>query len=428
MAGLTDLQARRISPGSKPLPDGTVKGLRLFPGAEKGRGKWIQRFVSPITGKRRDMGLGSYPEIGLKEARQEALDARRLIEGGKDPIEAREAARKSEKPLPLFRDIAALVIADAQAKSVNAKVRYQWERHLGPAYSGPLLDRPVHEITTGEVAAVLAPIWRAKPEVARKAYPAIHRVFDRARVILRDEHGIAINRNPADWSDLKAYGFEAPRQLSRGRHPSLPYDEVPDFMTDLRGRDAVSAKALEFLTLTNVRTDAVLKAAWDQFDLVAAVWTVPLSSLKDREHRTEPFRVPLAPRAIEIVREMEKARHSEFVFPSSGGAQPLSNMAMLTLLKRMNSGARKWLDKDGRAITVHGFRATFRTWAEEVATVPHAVIEQAMGHQVGSPVERSYRRTDILEKRRKLMDVWATYCSTPGSDKDAIVVAFREKV
>ena len=115
VAGLTDLQARRISPSSKPLPEGTVKGLRLFPGAEKGHGKWIKRFVSPTIGKRRDMGLGSYPETGIKEARQKALDAGRLIEAGIDPIEAREAARKSEKPLPLFCDIAALVIADAQA-------------------------------------------------------------------------------------------------------------------------------------------------------------------------------------------------------------------------------------------------------------------------------------------------------------------------
>ena len=195
-------------------------------------------------------------------------------------------------------------------------MKYQWERHLGQAYSGPLLDRPVHEITTIEVAAVLAPIWRTKPEVARKTYPAIRRVFDRARVILRDEHGIAMNRNPADWSDLKAFGFEAPRQLSRGRHPSLPYDQLPDFIADLRARDAVTATALEFLILTNVRTDAVLKATWDQFDLDSAVWTVPLSSLKDRDHRTEPFRVPLSPRAVEIVCEMEKARRSRSSSPA----------------------------------------------------------------------------------------------------------------
>jgi integrase len=180
-------------------------------------------------------------------------------------------------------------------------------------------------------------------------------------------------------------------------------------MRDLRGREAVSAKALEFLILTNARTDAVLKATWDQFDLDASLWTVPLASLKDREHRTEAFRVPLALRAVEIVREMEKASLSRFVFAGSG-ASHLSNMALLTLLKRMNSGAPKWLDKDKRPITAHGFRATFKTWAEEVATVPHVVVEQAMGHQVGTKVERAYRRTDLLEKRRGLMEAWANYC------------------
>ena len=177
--------------------------------------------------------------------------------------------------MPTFGEIAALVIADAQAKTTNEKVRYQWARHLGPAYSGPLLDRPVHEITTVEVAAVLAPIWRAKPEVARKTYPAIRRVFDRARVILRDEHAIEMNRNPAEWGDLKALGFETPRELSRGRHPSLPYAQMAEFITDLRGREAVAARALEFLILTNVRTDAVLKATWDQFDLDAAIGPFP---------------------------------------------------------------------------------------------------------------------------------------------------------
>jgi integrase len=357
------------------------------------------------------MGLGSYPEISLKEARQKALDARRLIEAGEDPIEAREAAGKAAKPLPTFRDIAALVIADAQAKTANEKVKYQWARHLGDAYAGALLDRPVNEITTVDVAAVLAPIWRAKPEVARKTYPAIRRVFDRARVILRDEHGMEMSRNPADWSDLKALGFETPRELSRGRHPSLSYEQMSEFMSDLRQRDAVAARALEFLILTNVRTNAVLKATWEQIDLDAAIWTVPLASLKDRQHRTEGFGVPLAQRAVEIVREMEKARLSRHVFPGLGGGQSLSNMALLTLLKRMNSSARKWLDKDGRPITAHGFRATFKTWAEEVATVPHVVVEQAMGHQVGSKVERAYRRTDLLERRRALMETWAIFCA-----------------
>jgi integrase len=380
-----------------------------------GKRAWLLRYQ--LNGVRRDMGLGSYPEISLKEARQKTSEARRQIEAGLDPIVARQAAQKAARPVPTFGEIAALVIADAQAKTANEKVKYQWERHLGAAYSGPLLDRPVHEITTLEIAAVLRPIWRAKPEVARKTYPAIRRVFDRARVVLRDEHDVAMTRNPAEWSDLKALGFEAPRQLSRGRHPSLPYDQMPNFMTELRNREAVTARALELLILTNVRTDAVLKASWDQIDLNAAIWTVPLASLKDRAHRAEPFRVPLSPRAVEIVRELESVRPSKYVFPGvDGGRRGLSNMALLTLLKRMNSGQQKWLDKDGRPITAHGFRATFRTWAEEVATVPHAVVEQAMGHQVGNRVERAYRRTDLLEKRRELMNAWAAYCEPATHD------------
>jgi integrase len=411
---LTELGIKRAKEGRHVDGDGLMLVVRA-----SGKKSWVLRYQ--MNGVRRDMGLGSYPEISLREARNKTSEARRQIAAGFDPITARRAAQKAAKPVPTFGEIAALVVTDAQAKTTNEKVKYQWQRHLGRAYCGPLLDRPVNEITATEVAAVLRPIWWTKPEVARKTYPAIRRVFDRARVILRDEHGVTMNRNPADWSDLKALGFEAPRQLSRGRHPSLPYEQLPEFMAELRRRNTVTARALEYLILTNVRTDAVLKAKWDQIDLDAAVWTVPLSSLKDREHRAEPFRVPLSPRTVEIVREMEKLRTSGFVLPSAGGTRPLSNMAMLTLLKRVNSGTRKWLDKDGRPITAHGFRATFRTWAEEVATFPHAVIEQAMGHQVGGKVERAYRRTDLIVKRRQLMDAWAGHCEGAGDN----VLAFK---
>ncbi len=282
----------------------------------------------------------------------------------------------------------------------------------------------MHEITTLDVADVLRPIWRTKPEVARKTYPAIRRVFERARIILRDEHGVAMPDNPARWDDLKAMGFEAPAQLSRGRHPSLPHVQMQKFIAALRARSAVASSALEFLILTNARTDAVLKAQWKEFDLDDAVWTVPLASLKDRKHRREPFRVPLSARAVEIAKNVEKARVSSFVFPGHVRNKPLSNMALLTLLKRMNAGDSKvWTDSSsGRPITAHGFRATFRTWAEEVATFPHAVVEQAMGHQVGGQVERAYRRTDVLEQRRKLMDAWAAYCE-PNAGSNVVRLA-----
>ena len=424
MARLTERGVQTAKPGRHSDGD----GLHLVV-SETGRKKWVLRYQ--VAGARKDKGLGAYPAVGLKDARERASEARKLVARGVDPIEADRAARKAAKPIPTFKDIAKLVIEDAQAKSVNAKVRYQWERHLGPVYSGPLLDRPVHEITALDVAAVLRPVWRSKPEVARKLYPAIRRVFDRARVILRDEHGIAMIENPARWDDLKAMGFETPKELTKGNHPSLPHGQMPEFMAALRSRKATAALALELLILTNVRTNAILQAKWPEFDLDKAIWNVPLADLKDREHRKEPFEIPLAIRAVEILREMEKTRVSAFVFPGQKKAQPLSNMAFLTLLKRMNAapkGAKpdqdskpKWHDPaSGRAITAHGFRATFKTWAEEVATFPHAVIEHAMGHKVGGKVERAYTRTTLLDMRRKLMDAWARSCE-PRADN---VVAF----
>jgi integrase len=412
---------------AKPGRHSDGDGLHLVV-SETGRKKWVLRYQ--VSGVRKDRGLGAYPAVGLKDARHRAAEAKKLLARGIDPIEAERAAKKAAKPIPTFREIAALVIEDAQAKSVNAKVRYQWERHLGPVYSGPLLDRPVHEITALDVAAVLRPVWRSKPEVARRLYPAIRRVFDRARVILRDEHGIAMLDNPARWDDLKAMGFETPKELTKGNYPSLPYGEMSEFIAALRARKAMAALALELLILTNVRTNALLQAKWPEFDLDKALWNVPLVNLKDREHRKQSFEVPLSPRAVEIVKEMEKARVSVYVFPGQTKGQPLSNIAFLALLKRMNATStgekpdRRWHDPaSGRAITVHGFRATFKTWAEEVATFPHAVIEHAMGHKVGGKVERAYTRTTLLDMRRKLMAVWAAHREPRA---DATVIELRE--
>jgi integrase len=405
MARLTDRAVKTAAAGRY----GDGDGLQLIV-SDNGRRKWVLRFQ--LNGARRDMGLGSYPAVTLSEARIAAADARKMIAQNVDPLDARAASRKAAKPIPTFEEIAKIVIAEAQRKSMNAKVRYQWERHLGSAYSGPLLARPVNEITTLEVAALLKPIWNEKPEVARKLYPAIRRVFEYARIRLRDDHGIAMPDNPARWDDLKAMGFESPTKLSRGSHPSLPHERLPSFIFDLRARDAIAARALEFLILTNVRTDAVLKVKWDELKLDQTLWLVPLSNLKDRKHRKEAFRVPLSARALEIAREMERIKVSDYVFPGQAPGKPFSNMALLVLLKRMNAAVtEKWVDAaDKRPITAHGFRATFRTWAEEVTGFPHAVIEEAMGHQVGGQVERAYRRTDVLEKRRELMTAWADHC------------------
>ncbi|MFG1412932.1 integrase arm-type DNA-binding domain-containing protein [Xanthobacter sp. VTT E-85241] len=412
MGQLTDLKVRKAGAGK--FGDGD--GLQLVVSAS-GAKKWIFRFM--VAGRAREMGLGTYPDVSLAEARNAAFEARKLVAEGRDPIEARrEVERQREVALvrlPTFADIAALVIADAQAQSTNAKVQYQWSRHLGPVFCGPLLDRPVHEITTLDVAEVLKSVWEAKPEVARKLHPAIRRVFDRARVVLKAKHNIQMLENPANWVDLKAQGFSRPKELSRGRHPSLPYPRMKSFVQALRARDAAAARALEFLILTNVRTDTALRAEWRELDLVGAVWSIPPAKLKDRIHRKDPFRVPLAPRVIEIIQEMRQLRTSDYVFPGQSSGRPLSNMAMATVIRRMNNVApheERWIDPDqDRLIVPHGFRATFRVWAEEAGNFRNAIIEEAMGHSVGSAVERAYRRTDVLELRRELMDAWSMFCA-----------------
>jgi integrase len=406
MAALSDRAARNIEPGVT-LREGTVKGLTLIGGSRKGEGKWNLRFQ--IKGRRRDMGLGAFPDVGVAAARLAGMAARAEIARGIDPIAAREARNKANRPIPTFREIAAGVISEKQANTKNEKVRYQIARHLGPDYSGPLLDRPVNEITTMDVAAVLWPIWRTKPEVARKLRPAISDVFKAARVRLRDQHGITFD-NPAAWDDLKALGFESPKALSKGHYPSLPYQRMPEFMAALRERETITARMLEFLILTNVRTSTVIDAEWREIDLDAALWIVPLEHLKDEEWRKEPFRIPLSQRALEILRQMDAARVSQYVFPNAGG-KSFSDMAMLALIKRMNRGETKWIDPtQNRRIVVHGFRASFKTWGKETAHFPDSFVEEAMGHAVGSAVERAYSRTDLLKQRQSLMQAWANHC------------------
>jgi integrase len=368
--------------------------------------KWIYDFQ--LNNKRREMGLGSYPAVSLADAREAHREARSYVKRGIDPIQARELSRKASQRVPTFREIAKEVITEAKSRTGNAKVKYQWERHLGPAYSGPLLDRPVNEITTVDVAQLLRPVWKAKPEVARKLYPAIRRVFAQARIVLRDNHNIVFN-NPAHWEDLKAMGFEATRKLTQGHFPSLPYTQMQEFISALRQREAVSALMLEMLILTGVRTGAILNADWKDFDLDKAVWHIPVKDLKDKNSRKEAFSVPLSPRVIEILESIRKVRKSGLLFPGYKG-KPLSSMSMLVLMKRMSSGERKWIDpKDGRPITVHGFRATFKTWGKEKRK-DNDLIETALGHVVGSSVERAYNRSDVLELRRELMTAWGAYC------------------
>ena len=324
MGNLTDRAVRAAKLGRH----GDGDGLYLVV-TKSGRRTWVLRYQ--LDGVRRDMGLGAFPAVTLLEARLAASEARKTIAAGSDPIDARKAAKRSSRAVPTFEQIATTVISDAQAASVNSKVRYQWQRHLGPVYCGKLLKRPVNEITTVEVAEVLKPILDTKPEVARKLLPAIRRVFEYARVELRDKHDIEMLHNPANWTDLRALRLTAPQRLSRGSHAALRYTEMRAFMAELRTVDTVGARALEFLVLTNVRTDAVLKSKWLDIDLENEIWTVPLSDLKDAKYRKSGFRVPLSRTLVTLLKKRKEHRISNYIFPSSDPNKPLSNQVMLRL-------------------------------------------------------------------------------------------------
>lgn len=410
MGALTDKFIKTAPPGRH--GDGAGLFLVVSPAGAK---KWVCRYQ--LNGVRRDMGLGSYPMVSLVQARLAAAEAQRTKAAGQDPIALRRISRASSLPLPTFAEVAETVAKETLARRQNPKAQNQIKRLLGPVCE-PLLKRPVNEITTLEIADALRPVWSKTPETARKAYPLIRRVFEHARILLRDRYGVTLAGNPAAWTDLQALGFEAPAKLTRGHQPSLAWTELPSFIAELRASPAISARALEFLILTNVRTDAVLHARFDDFDLKQALWLVPVVHLKDKRTRREPFRVPLSPRVLEIVQDCARLRVSDYLFPGAKDKKPLSSMALVMLLRKMNAAralARKPLYLDPiqkRPIVPHGFRSTFRVWAEEQTNFPHAVVEQCMGHAVGNEVERAYRRTDILDKRRELMNAWSAFaCS-----------------
>jgi integrase len=354
------------------------------------------------------MGLG---RMGLKEARETAEEVRRQIRKGIDPITARRHARSAKAAIPTFEAIAAEVIGDAQARSTNDKVRYQWELLLGPRYCDGILQKPISEITTLDVERVLRPVWRTKPETGRKLHVRLRRVFDYARVHLRDRHGIAMPNNPAAWQDLRDRGFERISKLSRGRQAALDHQQAPGFLAALRQRQGIAARALEVTLLTGLRTGEVIGARWTEIDLERKTWAIPPQRLKDRKTRTEPHRVPLSPKAVAILKALP--RLGEYVFPGLRPGKPLSNMAMLGVLKGINqneSGEPRWVDpKSGRPITPHGLRATFRTWGEDTG-FPRDLLEESLGHQIGTAVERAYRRTDSFDRRRAIMETWANFC------------------
>jgi integrase len=256
---------------------------------------------------------------------------------------------------------------------------------------------------------VLEPIWTAKPETAGRVRGRLESILDFAKV-----RGYRDGENPARWRGHLDKLLPARSKVRRvEHHAALPYAELPAFLVNLREQEGIAARAVEFAILTAARTGEMIGACWNEVDLLDKVWTVPAARMKaHRDHR-----VPLSARALAILHEMQAARHGDgFVFPGREPGGPLSNMAFLMLLRRM-----------GRAdVTVHGFRSSFRDWAAERTSVPSEVAEMALAHAVGNKVEAAYRRGDLFEKRRRLMQQWATFCTTaPVGERQGNVTPMR---
>jgi integrase len=365
------------------------------------RRRWL--FLFQWNGKRREMGLGGFPAVSLAEARKARDDAERMVREGKDPIAARDLARDELATKPTFGSIADDLIAAKESQWRNEKHRWQW-RHTLEVYAATLRTRPVDEVDTAAVLEVLKPLWSEKPETASRLRGRIEAVLDAAKA-----QGFRSGENPAAWRGHLSHLLPKRKKLYRGHHAAMPYADLPKFVAKLREREAGAALALELCILTAARSGEILGARWSEIDLKEKVWAVPADRMKaGKEHR-----VPLSPRAVAILEHLAEAKQGDNVFAGQKDKSPLSNMAMVMVLRRMGI----------KGITVHGFRSAFRDWAGNETAFPREVAEAALAHLIGNDVERAYRRSDALEKRRALMDAWAAWCEPAAGGN---VVKFKK--
>jgi integrase len=410
------LSAAAVRAASKPGLYGDGHGLYLQVSAFDTKA-WVFRYM--LDGRARKMGLGPLHTVSLAEARKRAENARLKVLDGVDPIadaEARRAERRIEAAKAMtFKQCAQAYVKANETSWKNDKHVAQWHSTFSetkrgtrvyPAATAVINDLPVSGIDTSLVRKVLEPIWYSTPEMASRVRGRIERVLAWATVA-----GYRSGDNPARWTGhLKELLPAKTKVAAVVHHDAVPYREMPAFMATLRAKHGVSARALEFTILGAARTGEVIGAKWGEIDFDAKLWTVPPSRMKaGREHR-----VPLTDRALAILEAIP--RDSEYLFLGAHKGKPLSNMAMLELVRGMR----------GKGATVHGFRSTFRDWAAEQTAYPHELCEIALAHAVGNKVEAAYRRGDMMEKRRRLMADWAAYCEKPPAKKGDNIVSIRE--
>ncbi|MDE2368510.1 MAG: integrase arm-type DNA-binding domain-containing protein [Burkholderiales bacterium] len=373
---------------------GVVPGLALQVTATGAR-SWTLRVV--IAGKRRDMGLGGYPEVTLAAARDKAREARELIRQGVDPIQRQQAAQSALRAAMAealtFKECATAYMKAHRAGWKNAKHAQQWENTL-KQHAFPIIgELLVRDVKLVQVLAVLEPIWTTTNETAVRLRGRIELVLDWAAA-----RGLRDGLNPARWRGHLDKLLPKPSKVNKAEHhAALPIGDVGAFMVRLRAAEGMGARALEFTILTAARSGEARGATWAEIDLEAKLWTVPGERMKaGKEHR-----VPLSAEALALLKSLPRMAGSELVFPAPRGGM-LSDMTLAAVLRRMEVPA-----------VPHGFRSTFRDWAAERTAYPRDVAEMALAHAIGDKVEAAYRRGDLFEKRRLMMADWAQFLGRP---------------
>ncbi len=395
---MSKLNAARMRTLMKPgtYGDGASLYLQVRGPAKR---SWIYRFK--LHGKSHLMGLGTVTDVSLAEVRDAAAAARKMVRQGINPIDERRSARAeiAAQASLTFAQVADAYIAAHEPSWRNAKHRQQWRNTLD-TYAAPVLGKlPVAQVSVGAVMRVLEPLWRKRPETASRLRGRIESVLDYATA-----RGWRSGENPARWRGHLDHLLPARSKVAMvEHHPALPWREIGPFMTTLAAEEGVSALALQFTILTAARTGEVIGVRWSEIDMQEGTWTVPAGRMKaSREHR-----VPLSDAAMDLLRKVAKlrtdAKMDGFVFPGRNKGRPLSSMALLMLLRRMERGD----------LTAHGFRSTFRDWCAEATNYPREVAEAALAHMLKDKTEAAYQRGDLMEKRRRLMSEWATYCTRP---------------
>ncbi|MFO7737768.1 MAG: integrase arm-type DNA-binding domain-containing protein [Desulfatiglandaceae bacterium] len=419
---LSAVEVKRIEkPGRHAV--GVISGLLLVV-KETGAKVWILRTVA--GNKRRNIGLGGYPEVSLAEARDKAREIKRQIQLGIDPVAERQARRRAliqeQSKKMTFSEATRLCYEKKKLEYKKEKYAKAWISSVN-RYAIPIIgDMAVDEIELPHILKVLEPIWQTKTETANRLRQRLEHVLNWSTV-----SGYRTGENPARWKGHLDAVLPEPSKVHQETHlPALPRAEVGGFLRDLRMREGMAARALEFLVFTVARSEEIRLATWDEVDLKKRTWTVPKERAKmEREHV-----VPLSEDAERILCALPRLEGSPYIFPAPRGGS-LSDMTLPKKIKDMHKAAVKnggngYIDpKQGRVAVPHGFRSTFRDWGAEKTDFPPEVLEMALGHAIGNKVEAAYRRGDLFEKRRKLMEAWATFCNQVSTESTSNVKSIR---